>query len=298
MVNCPWSSLGKSSLPRKLKGTRVTRKRARAPPTVTHGLRVYLRTRPSYLAWNPVSAEAAGSGDGTAAAGEESASGSPEPTGGGGGESGDTPSFFRKVAEKAGMISIAMKYEKIIAKITVTARGAKRNFAMPVRKTTGKKTAMKVRVETSTGVATSRAPSQAATIGVLPARRCLRMFSMMTTAWSTMTPTARAIPPRVITLMVCELKDNPMKVPSTASGTVKRTATEGRKDRRKATMTSAAKTAPIMAARLSSLMALLMTVDWSKTTPRSTGLVNLDWIGSSRSLMDCTIARLFSPGWR
>jgi hypothetical protein len=55
-----------------------------------------------------------------------------------------------------------MKYEAIIATATVRASGAKSFFASPASSRTGRRTAIVVSVDASTGSATAFVPSSAA----------------------------------------------------------------------------------------------------------------------------------------
>src|SRR5258708_6064173 len=89
-----------------------------------------------------------------------------------------------------------------MAKITASAKGAKRYFATPERKKIGMKTIQIHIVETSAGVAISPAPSRIASNTGLPWARCRSMFSIVTVASSTRIPTANARPPKVMMLIV------------------------------------------------------------------------------------------------
>jgi hypothetical protein len=94
------------------------------------------------------------------------------------------------------------KYDVSIANTTAIAKGVKRYLAAPDSKNTGMKTMQMDRVAMSVGVAIWEAPSRIAfTIGFFIA--ILRfVFSISTVASSTRMPTAKASPPRVITLIV------------------------------------------------------------------------------------------------
>ena len=89
-----------------------------------------------------------------------------------------------------------------MANTTAMASGVNRYFAAPVSSSTGTKTMQMDSVETNAGTAICMAPSSTArTSGFLIAR--LRwVFSISTVASSTRMPTASAMPPRVMTLMV------------------------------------------------------------------------------------------------
>ena len=84
--------------------------------------------------------------------------------------------------------------------------GANRYLIMPVRKIAGMKMARVVMVPARTGVATSSAPSRAASRLLLPRPRWRTMFSTTTMPASITVPTAKAMPPSVITLIVCPEK--------------------------------------------------------------------------------------------
>ena len=89
-----------------------------------------------------------------------------------------------------------------MAKTTARASGVNRNLAAPVSSSTGTKTMQMESVETKAGAAICCAPSSTArTSGFFMAMlRCV--FSISTVASSTRMPTASAMPPKVITLMV------------------------------------------------------------------------------------------------
>ena len=89
-----------------------------------------------------------------------------------------------------------------IANTTANASGVNRNFATPVSNTTGKNTMQMASVPTKVGVAICDAPSRIATSSGLSSAWLRWMFSTSTVASSTSMPTASAIPPSVIMLMV------------------------------------------------------------------------------------------------
>ena len=89
-----------------------------------------------------------------------------------------------------------------IAKTTASASGVKRKRATPVSSTTGKNTMQIASVPTNVGVAIWAAPSRMAASSVFPMAWLRWMFSISTVASSTSMPTASAMPPRVIVLMV------------------------------------------------------------------------------------------------
>ena len=93
-----------------------------------------------------------------------------------------------------------------MAMMTVLASGVNRNLPMPVRNTTGKKTTASVTVMMSSGLATSIAPSRAASSGDLPSERWRSVFSMTTMDWSISNPTASARPPSVIAFKLSPVK--------------------------------------------------------------------------------------------
>ena len=92
------------------------------------------------------------------------------------------------------------------AKAIVSASGRNRYRAMPVRKSTGKKTTIVVIVDTKMGIATSWAAASTACLAACPMARWRWMFSSSTIESSTRRPTPSARPPSVKTLSVCPVK--------------------------------------------------------------------------------------------
>ena len=90
---------------------------------------------------------------------------------------------------QSGTTVIENRYEPIIANATASARGAKRNLAIPARNTTGKNTTMTVEGDQDARPAPiSRMPSSAASKGFFPISRCRTMFSMATMPSSRISP--------------------------------------------------------------------------------------------------------------
>src|ERR1700685_2347412 len=102
------------------------------------------------------------------------------------------------------------RYEVSIANTTARASGVNRKRPTPVSRTTGKNTTQIQSVPTRVGVAIWLAPSRIATSKGLCIAWLRWMFSTSTVASSTSIPTARAIPPSVIVLMVWPLSLSPM----------------------------------------------------------------------------------------
>ena len=90
-----------------------------------------------------------------------------------------------------------------MANTTESASGVNRYFAVPVRNTTVTNTMQIESVETKVGTAICCAPSRIERMIGFPCPRLRWMFSNSTVASSTRMPTANAIPPSVITLIVC-----------------------------------------------------------------------------------------------
>jgi len=86
-----------------------------------------------------------------------------------------------------------------MAKTTDIASGANSAPPTPPRKRIGTNTMQIESVATNAGVATSAAPSRMARRSGLPSSICRWLFSISTVASSTRMPTARAMPPSVIT---------------------------------------------------------------------------------------------------
>ena len=94
------------------------------------------------------------------------------------------------------------RYDVSIANTTASASGVNRNLATPVSSTTGKNTMQIESVPTKVGVAICVAPSRIATSNGLGIAWLRWIFSISTVASSTSIPTASAIPPSVIVLIV------------------------------------------------------------------------------------------------
>ena len=86
--------------------------------------------------------------------------------------------------------------------MTTTESCTNRMLETPVRKSSGTKTAMCVRVEARIADQTSSLPSIAACIRDLPFSMCRKVFSSTTIDASTIMPTPSARPPNVIVFSV------------------------------------------------------------------------------------------------
>ena len=98
-------------------------------------------------------------------------------------------------------------YEASIANTTASPSGVNKNFAGPSRKITEVNTQLMASVETRVGTAMPAAPCRVAWGRGMPSscsRRCV--FSMVTVESSTRMPTASAMPPRVMVLIVSPRK--------------------------------------------------------------------------------------------
>ncbi len=96
----------------------------------------------------------------------------------------------------------ATKREATRAKVTVRAIGRNSCDAIPCTNTMGKNTAMVVMVEAAMAPVTSLVPVLAASTIPIPSCRCRKMFSSTTMELSTIIPTPRAKPPRVMIFSV------------------------------------------------------------------------------------------------
>ena len=139
------------------------------------------------------------------------------------------------------------KYEVSIAKTTASASGTKSDLADPAMKTTGTKTMQMHNVDTNAGVAISAAPSRIAWTIVLCWAMLRCTFSISTVASSTKMPTARDIPPSVITLSVWPSADRTMIETKIESGIETRTMSVLRQLPRKSSSMRAVSPAAMLA---------------------------------------------------
>src|SRR5579884_4102004 len=147
----------------------------------------------------------------------------------------------------------------------VNAMGTNRRWAMPLRNTTGKNTAMVVAVEARTGRPTSSVASRTARRTVVPGTARWRvMFSRTTMASSTRRPMARVSPPRVKTLRVCPVKYRRRRAADTERGIPTPMMTRLHTLRRNTRTTRKVRRAPRTASRAREAMAARMYWDWSK----------------------------------
>src|SRR5438270_13704229 len=107
-----------------------------------------------------------------------------------------------KFAQNSGTTVNATRYDANSESTTDSASDVNRNRLTPYRNTTGKKTMAVVNVAASTGSATSRPPTSAASTGDLPISKCRKMFSSTTTELSISRENASASPPSTIELIV------------------------------------------------------------------------------------------------
>src|SRR5437660_12006326 len=106
-----------------------------------------------------------------------------------------------KRAQNSGTTVIATKYDANSASTTASASAENRNRLTPYRNITGKNTTELVSVAASTAIDTSSPPFSAATCGVFPSSKCLKMFSSTITALSMSRENTSANPASTIVLM-------------------------------------------------------------------------------------------------
>src|ERR1700722_15872700 len=150
-----------------------------------------------------------------------------------------------------------------MAKTTASASGTKRNLATPERKKIGTKTMQMQRVETKAGTAIWAAPFRMHSSIVPPSAMLRWIFSISTVASSTRIPTAKAIPPKVMILIVS---------PRALSTTIEQRIERGidtqiikvlRQLLRKNRIIKAVKHAAMMASRSTPWIEALTKIDWS-----------------------------------
>jgi hypothetical protein len=117
-----------------------------------------------------------------------------------------------------GTIVKATKSDAIRANATVKPRGFVNSPASPWAKISGTNTITLVKVEAVIAMETSVAPFMAAVFLSSPISRCLKIFSSTTTELSTIMPTPRARPLKVIRFRVYPPKYIATKVVITAKG--------------------------------------------------------------------------------
>ena len=111
-----------------------------------------------------------------------------------------------------GMSVKATKDETVREKDMVRAKSLNKNPAIPGTKRIGKNTTKVVKVETTTGTATSRAPMIDAVLRSAPSSLKRKIFSSTTTASSTTIPTARVRPDKDMIFRLKSAKSITMKV--------------------------------------------------------------------------------------
>ena len=106
----------------------------------------------------------------------------------------------------------AINEETVSEKEIVSAKSLNKNPAIPGTNRMGKNTTSVVKVETTTGTATSLAPKIEAVFRSEPSSRNRNMFSNTTTASSTTIPTARVKPDKEMILRLKSAKSITMNV--------------------------------------------------------------------------------------
>ncbi len=109
---------------------------------------------------------------------------------------------FKKTLESIGTVVTATRSEIATLVMTVSAKGPKMSPCRPGISSSGTKTVTTVIVDERTALKICVVAFRAASSGESPSSRCRKMFSVTTTASSTINPTDSAIPPSVIVLSV------------------------------------------------------------------------------------------------
>ncbi len=150
-----------------------------------------------------------------------------------------------------------------MANTTAMASGVNRKRAVPVSSSTGTKTMQMERVATKVGTAICEAPSSTAVTSGFRMARLRWVFSISTVASSTRMPTARARPPRVITLMVSPSRLSRQSEVRMERGMEMQTIRVLRQLPRKSRIMRPVRPAAISASRNTPLMEARTKTDWS-----------------------------------
>ena len=137
---------------------------------------------------------------------------------------------------------------------------------MPCTNTSGRNTAIVVRVDAVTAMPTSDAPATAACTTPMPASRLRAMFSSTTIESSTTMPVASARPPSDITFKDSPKRSMKKNVVISETGNDSETISVLRAWPRKKKITRIASTPPISASLRTSESASRMNTDWSSST--------------------------------
>ncbi len=142
--------------------------------------------------------------------------------------------------------------------------------ATPSTNTSGRNTAIVLRVEATTAMLTSRVPAMAASRMLRPRSRALAMLSSTTIESSTTSPVASARPPSDITFKLSPswpMKKNVATIDTGSDRPITNVLQPSRKNRK---MIRIASRPPITASFLTSPMACSMKRDWSSSVVSST----------------------------
>ena len=158
------------------------------------------------------------------------------------------------------------KYEAIMANTTAMANGVNRYLAAPVSSSTGTNTMQMARVETKAGMAICCEPSSTARMSDFFMAMLRWMFSMATVASSTRMPTARAMPPSVMTLTVWPSRLSTISDARIESGMEMQTIRVLRQLPRNIRIMRPVRNAALTASRTTPLMAARTNTDWSNNS--------------------------------
>ena len=162
-----------------------------------------------------------------------------------------------------GIRVIATSRDTAMAMATVSAWSRNSWPAMPCTNTSGRNTAMVVRVDATTAMLTSRVPTIADSSIPSPRSRALAIDSSTTMESSTTRPVARARPPSDITLRESPNWSMKKKVEMIETGSDRLITNVLQPSRRNRKMIRIDNRPPITASSFTSPMAWRMKVDWS-----------------------------------
>ena len=169
-----------------------------------------------------------------------------------------------------GIRVIATTSEVPTASAMVSAWSRNSCPAMPSTNTSGRNTAITVRVDATTAMPTSRVPAMAASMMPSPRSRALAMLSSTTIESSTTRPVASASPPSDITLRLSPSWSMKKNVATIETGSDTPTTKVLQPLRRNRKMIRIASVPPSTASVRTSEIAARMNRAWSSTTSRRT----------------------------
>ena len=203
---------------------------------------------------------------------------------------------FSRIALKQGTNDRDRMQAAIIENATPIAMGMNRNRPSPGIKASGARTRNVHNVETSSGMATSLAPRNAASWALAPRPRCRCVFSRQMIALSTIGPIANVNPASVITLIVWPQASSATTAANTDNGIVKMAIAVMRIWPRNSMITSEHKTAPRAPSCTRAAIEARTKTDWSITTfSEMSDFVSFDCISLMALLRSFTTVSVLAP---